>query len=242
MKILNLGCGGRTSDQPNVTNIDFSMYLRLKKIRWIQPMIPLVLTGDRYRKYQSLPDNIMVHDLAKGIPFDSESVDVVYHSHMLEHLDRDIAREFIREVGRVLKPGGIHRIVVPDFERLCQAYLSHLAECDRNRKAAESHDNYIADIIEQSVRKKPFSTRGMSPIRSFLEMLFLGDARKRGETHQWMYDRINLKVMLLDSGFKDVSVHEFNTSRIPDWNRYGLDNDGNDHPYKPESLYIEAVK
>ena len=57
----------------------------------------------------------MVHDLSKGIPFDDNSVDVVYHSHLLEHIDRKNVPTFLKEIRRVLKPRGIHRIVVRIF-------------------------------------------------------------------------------------------------------------------------------
>ncbi|MEO1054473.1 MAG: methyltransferase domain-containing protein, partial [Bacteroidota bacterium] len=126
MRILNLGCGTKTSDKEGVVNIDWSIYLRLKKSKLLKLFAPLVLRGVRMERFRALPDNVMVHNLSKGIPFDSNSVDMVYHSHLFEHLDRDIAEGFLNEVKRVLKPGGIHRIVVPDMEYLCKAYLTHL--------------------------------------------------------------------------------------------------------------------
>jgi hypothetical protein len=67
----------------------------------------------------------MDHDLSKGIPFESDSVDAVCHSHVLEHLDRPVAGAFLKETLRVLKPGGIYRIVVPDFEFLCREDVMH---------------------------------------------------------------------------------------------------------------------
>ncbi|GAH70254.1 unnamed protein product [marine sediment metagenome] len=75
-----------------------------------------------------------------------------------------------------------------------------------------------------------------------LKLESLGDARRRGETHQWMYDRINLKAKLINLGYKEVLVQEYNTSLIPNLTEYGLDVDENGNQYKPESLYIEATK
>lgn len=92
------------------------MYLRLKRSRFGQLLAPIILDQERLHKFRSIPDNIIVHNLAKGIPFPDGSVDVVYHSHLLEHLDRDVAERFLREVQRVLRLGGIQRIVVPDLE------------------------------------------------------------------------------------------------------------------------------
>ncbi len=75
-----------------------------------------------------------------------------------------------------------------------------------------------------------------------IENVLLGDARKRGETHQWMYDRVNLKSILKNLGYSRVEIQEYNSSLISDWDSYGLDLDGSREEYKPGSLYAEAVK
>ncbi|WP_211828548.1 class I SAM-dependent methyltransferase [Kistimonas asteriae] len=242
MKILNLGCGVKTSDKIGVTNIDWSIYLRLKNKKMLSSFLPLFFRGERLNRFRSLPDNIMVYNLAKGIPFSSDSIDVVYHSHMLEHLDRDVAEKFLIEVKRVLKVGGIHRIVVPNLEEICSAYVDHIALCEINPDEHKKHDSYIASMIEQSVRKESFGTSQQKPLRRFLEKIVLGDSRRRGENHQWMYDRINLKEKLICCGYKEVFEQKYNSSQIPNWNEYGLDNDSDGNQYKPGSLYIEARK
>jgi len=242
MKILNLGCGTKTSNMPGVVNIDWGTYLRLKKMRVLRPFVPLFLRGERLEKFKSLANNIMVHDLSTGIPFKSDSIDVVYHSHILEHLDKDVAENFLREVKRVLKPGGIHRIVVPDLEKACKSYISHIATCESNESESENHDSYIAELLEQSVRRESWGTSQQSSLRKFFENLILGDARRRGETHQWMYDRINLSTKLINIGYKEVKVKDYDSSLISNWNEFGLDLDEFGNQYKTESLYIEARK
>jgi len=242
MKMLNLGCGTKISNKPGVINIDWSIYLRLARMKIITPVVPLFVRGERLEKLNSLPDNIMVHDMAKGIPFDSDSVDVVYHSHMLEHLDRDVADEFLIEVKRVLKPGGIHRIVVPDLEKACRAYIAHMSSCETNPDESDNHDSYIATLLEQSVRREAHGTSQQNSLRRLFENLVLGDARRRGETHQWMYDKINLKAKLINIGYKEAYVQDYNTSLIPNWTAYGLDVDEEGNQYRPESLYVEALK
>jgi len=241
MKILNLGCGTKTCNKSGVINIDWSIYLRLKK-KIFTPIVPLFIKGERLEKFNSLPENILVHNLAKGIPFDTDSVDAVYHSHMLEHLDKDVAEKFLIEIKRVLKPGGIHRIVVPDLEKACRDYIVHISFCETNPDESDNHDICIARLLQQSVQKEAYGTSQQSPLRRFVENLILGDARRRGETHQWMYDRINLKSKLLNIGYKDVYLQDYNTSLIPDWNEYALDVDDKGNQYKPESLYVEALK
>jgi Methyltransferase domain len=104
MKILNIGCGTKTSNSPEVVNIDWSMYLVIKTNPVLAGLGRCLLDPGRKQRLQSLPDTIMVHDLRKGIPFPDNSVDAVYHSHFLEHLDSPIARMFMREVQRVRSP------------------------------------------------------------------------------------------------------------------------------------------
>lgn len=242
MIILNLGCGEKTSDREGVVNIDWSAMLRLRMHPLRQVVVPLALHGDRLARYRSLPDNILVHNLAKGIPFEPESVDAVYHSHTLEHLDRDVADVLMREVLRVLKPGGVHRIVVPDFEPVCRAYVAHLDAVDAHPELQREHDSYVSAILEQSVRREAHGTSLQGPMRRRVENAMLGDARRRGHTHQWMYDRINLQALLLETGYREVHRLSYDTSLIPDWNDYGLDVDETGEQYRPGSLYMEAVK
>jgi SAM-dependent methyltransferase len=242
VKVLNVGCGTKTSDDPSVINLDWSMYLVIKSNRVLSRLSRLFLSDVRLERLNRLPASIVVHDLRKGIPCSADSVDAVYHSHFLEHLDPPHARSFLQEVWRVLKPGGIQRIVVPDMERLCADYLTHLKLCLIDSQQAPEHDRYVGGIIEQAVRREAAGASQQSRAWRTIDRLILGDARKRGETHQWMYDRVNLPTLLRSLGYRDVKVERYDTSSIPDWNRFGLDRNDGDGEYKPESLYVEAFK
>jgi hypothetical protein len=94
-------------------------------------------------------------------------------------------------------------------------------------------------MIEQSVRREAAGTKLQPPVRRFLETLVLGDARRRGETHQWMYDRINAAALLTRVGFRDPKRRNYNESSIAEWNEYELDLDKHGNEYKTDSLYIE---
>ena len=54
--------------------------------------------------------------------FEDESADLIYSSHSFEYFDRCEAIEVLNEWRRVLKPGGVLRLAVPDFEKLIQVY------------------------------------------------------------------------------------------------------------------------
>jgi len=123
---LNLGCGERC--HPEWVNID--------------------LAG-------CLP-GVIQHDISKGIPFPDRSFSVVYHSHLLEHLRKEHALAFLRECHRVLKCGGILRVVVPNLEQIVRCYLSCLEKALRDQEP-ESHLNYewmMLELYDQAVRTR----------------------------------------------------------------------------------------
>lgn len=123
MYYLNLGCGSHF--HPDWINID------------IVAMDP----------------RVTVHDLRRNIPYADNSCEVVYHSHVLEHFPRLVALNFIRECYRVLKPGGIIRVVVPDLESIARHYLSELEKVEDGVRAAEAnYDWMMLELYDQTVR------------------------------------------------------------------------------------------
>ena len=240
MVVLNLGCGSRTS--PRCVNLDWSPYLRLKQSRLGTALAPKLLRGERRTRFIALEGTVVVHDLRRPLPVADGSVDAVYHSHLVEHLDRNRVAPFLAEVRRVLRVGGLHRVVVPDLEVRCRRYLGHLEACAENPDLIRDHDACIGEIVEQMVRREAAGTAGQPPVRRFVENVLLGDARRRGETHQWMYDRVNLAAALGEAGFRDITVQQHRTSAIPGWDEIALDEREDGGEYLPGSLYMESRK
>lgn len=54
--------------------------------------------------------------------FNTDSAALIYTSHCFEYFDRNEARTALEEWHRVLEPGGILRLAVPDFEALVEIY------------------------------------------------------------------------------------------------------------------------
>ena len=61
---------------------------------------------------------------------EDDSVDLIYSSHVLEHFGRHEYRDVLREWYRVLKPGGVLRIAVPDFEAVVCYYTEKEADIE----------------------------------------------------------------------------------------------------------------
>lgn len=59
------------------------------------------------------------------LEFKDNSVDLIYASHVLEYFDREESEQVLTEWNRVLKPNGILRVAVPDFETMTNLYNKH---------------------------------------------------------------------------------------------------------------------
>lgn len=122
-KLLNLGCGNRT--HPAWVNVDFI----------------------------ARRPGVIAHDLSQAIPFPADEFDAVYHSHLLEHFTREVARNFIGECYRVLKPGGILRVVIPDLENIVHEYLKWLELAEKGTEgAADNYDWILLELLDQMTR------------------------------------------------------------------------------------------
>ena len=123
--LVNIGCGATW--HPSWTNLD------------VHPLSPQVRSWD----------------VSHGLPFGTEQVDACYASHVLEHLTRAQARALLLESFRVLRPGGIIRLVVPDLEAIVREYLDVVARADKGEEAALSQYEWITlELLDQLVRDK----------------------------------------------------------------------------------------
>jgi hypothetical protein len=65
----------------------------------------------------------IVVDLSVNMPFRAVSADLLYSEDFIAQLDLNSAYLFFRECYRVLKPGGVMRLLTPDLEKFAWAYL-----------------------------------------------------------------------------------------------------------------------
>lgn len=61
-------------------------------------------------------------DVTRPLPYPDGVLEAVFGSHVLEHLTPREGAALLREVHRVLRPGGILRISVPDLDGVIAAY------------------------------------------------------------------------------------------------------------------------
>ena len=66
------------------------------------------------------PDIVL--DVTKGLPYPDNSVACIHSEDFIEHITLEDGKFFLGECLRVLKPGGVLRIVTPDLNSLVLAY------------------------------------------------------------------------------------------------------------------------
>ncbi len=96
---------------------------------------------------------VIICNFLNGIPFADNDFDFAYHSHVLEHFSKDYARVFLQECYRILKPGGVLRIAVPDLENIVRNYLQSLeAAISGAPLATYDYDWMMLELYDQFVR------------------------------------------------------------------------------------------
>lgn len=57
-----------------------------------------------------------------NLPFENNTVDLIYASHVFEYFDREEGKQILEKWYSKLKPGGVIRLAVPDFEAMSKLY------------------------------------------------------------------------------------------------------------------------
>ena len=162
--------------------------------------------------YSWVPGLDMVHDVTKGLPFQSETIGGIFTEHCMEHIEFAQFVGIAKEFHRVLMPNRIARIVVPDGRIYIDRYLEAQSGNSVDMPGRDEDGDY------------PFYTPMMSVNRIM-----------RAHGHQFIYDFETMKAILLHVGFSDVSQRQFRVGHDP---KLLVDLEFR----SPESLYVEARK
>ncbi len=208
---LNIGCG----DAPTAgwVNYDNSPAVRLAHSRLLTRLLHAVGVIDAGNvAFIANCRRLGIHfaNAARRIPHASGTVDVVYSSHMIEHLDRREAVGFLAECLRVLKPGGVLRLAAPDLRWSILEYM------EKGRA-----DEFVAQLQFDIDRPRGL----VDGVRRLLS---------GGRGHHWMYDGPSLSRLVSSCGFTNAEIVPAGQTRLADPG--GLDL----RERAIESVYIEA--
>ena len=117
MTYLNFACGDKICHRDNWLNCDGNSHVKsVKQVRF-----------------------------AERLPFDDFSFKGVYSSQFIEHLDLSSLENWLKEINRILKPGGICRVVTPDHEQWAEQVVSIYAQLS-NPGVDDRRDKLLSDM------------------------------------------------------------------------------------------------
>jgi predicted SAM-dependent methyltransferase len=136
-------------------------------------------------------------DIAQPLPFGDGCVEWVYAEHLIEHVQPPVAIGWLREVRRVLAPGGLLRLTTPDLAKYAEGYVSDDGFLAKHRRRL------------RTMRVGP----PMPERRAFMlnQIFYLYG-------HQWLYDLDEIRYVLSRAGFEPdgLQVCAFRAGARPD--------------------------
>lgn len=133
------------------------------------------------------------HDLRSPLPYQNNSIDFLNMSHLLEHFMVPEGLRLLRDCLRVLRPGGLIRVCVPDLQVLVNAYVN------RNMSLFDSIQPEEYKPCTESEKLWRMITSGPPEL--------IADARWEG--HKTAYDSPGLYHALKEAGFTDITTVPF---------------------------------
>jgi SAM-dependent methyltransferase len=144
---------------------------------------------------------------AEKIKLKSKICSVIFCSHVFEHIPHFNLPMVLAEMNRVLKKGGILRILTPDLEKICLAY----SKKDKKwfQKARQEDENIRTDLGFGGMLMNFIVSPGQDTVlidRNLNKFI-------AGYAHLYSYDYVMLAKLLKVSGFKTRKA-KFNDSVI----------------------------
>ncbi len=227
--------------QPRKKRVKKKISNYLKNIK-PQQELKVIFGSHWFETQEWLVFNEEEQNIKEPLLFSNDSVDVIYTEHVIEHVDFPDAVAFIQESNRVLKSGGVFRVVCPMIERVI---TSHFTE----KNGSVFVQNLNEAWSDEDKLMKELKLRGISesPETFFLNGIFT----KYGHKFIWSAD-LMVKVLKV-IGFHDVAIKKIgegvNQGYCIERRRRGVylgNNWKEDRSaniiFDPESLIVEAIK
>jgi predicted SAM-dependent methyltransferase len=174
------------------------------------------------------------HDAGGEFPLEDATFDWAYSEHMLEHLTPAQGVNWLREMRRLVRPGGHLRVTTPDLERYVDGYL------DPDQAFYREHRRRLVEHALRAVKRNRFRAgddgEGLDEVPErpawWLNQIF------RFWRHQWIYDFDELRHAAELAGFAPESVVRSSFRQGREREVYDLDLPIHDD----ETVYVEIER
>ncbi len=157
-----------------------------------------------------------------AFPFREDTFQYIYSEHTLEHIRMRKVKFFLSESLRILKPGGVFRISVPDLELFARKYT------EKDEAFFAHYMKEYADL-RKAGKEKYWLVRSPGGVLNTL-------ATRHFFHHRWFYDFETLQSCALELGYSKVDRRSFANSPVETLG--AMDR----QIRESESLYIELTK
>lgn len=205
---LNLGSGGHAT--PGWVCIDRSPNVVLSRVPFAKRLLRrLGLLSDAHMP--AWDPEIVRRDI-RSLPFPDGSVEAVYSSHTLEHVYLNEAKRVLAEAARVLQPGGMIRVALPDATVMARALVQ------------DAHSPEAGWKYNEALLAHP-----QAPPQGLRALV----SRAGGHVHRWQPTAPMVAQMLEEAGFTAIQEQSYRSGEFPDLAVVET---------RPESFFLEARK
>jgi len=145
--------------------------------------VPGYITCDKYDKEADLNFDMTF------IPFLDKSVDRIRSEHSLEHLTMNDSKECLRECFRVMKPGAVLELEIPNFEESACDFIGN----------AKRGVNQVSEWYSKTIWGRQYTDNKVD----------------LGQFHTCGFTREYIKSLLRNAGFQVISIHDTNKYGTP---------------------------
>lgn len=158
-------------------------------------------------------------ELGRKMPFAEATFAYAFGEHVIEHLPENQAQQALRELRRVLRPGGVLRLTTPDLRKIIAIY--------EDRNPVVRREAYARFLDEETGKRHD------QPCQILNDYLRLWG-------HRYVYDEQDLRARLEEAGFESVERVEPGESRHPPLR--GLERHGGaEWVNRAEAMCLEAA-
>ena len=153
-----------------------------------------------------------IADISSAMPFSNDSFDLIYASHVIEHVPWFLQKQLFSELNRIIKPNGKIEIWVPDFSKILEVANAYIQNGENNTyKDGWYRFNEDKDVLTW-VNGRIFT---------------YGDGTANPMSFNWhrcVFTFDYLKQLLLDAGFIKIEAMTHNEIRGVDhgWINLGI--------------------
>jgi SAM-dependent methyltransferase len=181
---LNIGCGGRPLSGYINVDMDSIEALRL-----------------RYPHQQFASDiKVFNYDIF-NLPYADNSVDEIMADAFIEHLSFADEKKLFLEIKRVIKPDGVFKFSVPNFEKVVKMWL-------------EAKDDFkdFYRLDDEAIKSQHWFGNNSYTTDNrwgYLTAMIFGSQNGEGQYHVNCYTIPKIRAILKLIGFKEIEITEF---------------------------------